>query len=180
MIASIDGAIGAYAPSPDGRRIAFVGTLHGNPERSYSQPDLWVANMGGAPRNLTAAYDFDVNGAIGGDQRAPRGQHPAGPVWSSDGRSILIKVGEQGDANLVRIDVRIDAATARVEPLTRGHHEVISYSADRRGNRFAAVLSSATAVGDLHIIDVSSPAAPKKLTGFNDALLCELTVTDPE
>ena len=102
--------------------------------------------MGGAPRNLTAAYDFDINGAIGGDQRAPRGQHPAGPVWNSDGRSIFIKAGEQGDANLVRID----AATARVEPLTRGHHEVISYSADRRGGRFAAVLSSATAVGDLH------------------------------
>ena len=56
----------------------------------------------------------------------------------------------------------------------------MSYSADRRGGRFAAVLSSATAVGDLHIIDVSSPAAPKKLTGFNDALFGELTVTDPE
>ena len=180
VIASIDGSIGAYAPSPDGRRIAFVGTLQGNPERSYSQPDLWVADMGGAPRNLTAAYDFDINGGIGGDQRAPRGQHPAGPVWSSDGRSILIKVGEQGDANLVRIDVRIDAATARVEPLTRGRHEVISYSADRRGERFAAVLSSATAVGDLHVIDASSPAAPKKLTGFNDALFGELTVTDAE
>ena len=45
--ASIDGRIGAYALSPDGKRVAFVGILHGSPERSYSQPDLWVAELGG-------------------------------------------------------------------------------------------------------------------------------------
>ena len=54
-VASIEGSIGAYALSPDGKRVAFVGTLVGNPERSYTQPDLWVAELGsGTPRNLTA------------------------------------------------------------------------------------------------------------------------------
>ncbi len=37
VIASIDGGIGDYAIAPDGKRIAFVGTLHGTPERSYCQ-----------------------------------------------------------------------------------------------------------------------------------------------
>ena len=46
-----------------------------HPVRSYSQPDLWVVDAapGSTPRNLTASYDFDVSGGIGGDQAAPRG-----------------------------------------------------------------------------------------------------------
>src|SRR4029453_7915142 len=55
-IATIDGNIGAYAIAPDGKRIAFVGTAHGNPVRSYSQPDLWVLDApGGTPRHLTSS-----------------------------------------------------------------------------------------------------------------------------
>ena len=50
-IASIDGSIGSWAESPDGRSLAFIGRLHGQPERSFSQPDLWVvAAAGGAAR----------------------------------------------------------------------------------------------------------------------------------
>ena len=128
-IASIEGSIGAYAQSPDGKRLAFVGTLHGEPERSYSQPDLWVVDLpGGTPRNLTASYDFDVNGSVGGDQRSPRGQLPAEPVWTPDGRSIIVKVGEQGNANLVRVD----AASGQMTPLTKGSQEIIGLHRGRR------------------------------------------------
>jgi dipeptidyl aminopeptidase/acylaminoacyl peptidase len=176
-IASIDGTIGSYAPSPDGRRVAFVGALHGAPERSYTQPDLFVANVAevGAPRNLTAAYDFDIDGGLAGDQRAPRGQHPAGPSWTGDGRSLLIKAGRQGETNLARVDVD----SGRVEPVTQGSHEVMSYTADASGQKLAFVLSSATAVGDLHAIDGAS-ATPRKLTTFNDELFGQLAIPEPE
>ena len=177
MVVSIDGAIGPYALSPDGKRLAFVGTLAGNPERSYSQPDLFVVDLpSGTARNLTATYDFDVNGGIGGDQRAPRGAHPAGPVWSRDGRSIIIKVGEQGNANLVKVD----AASGRMEPLTSGNQEVMSYTADTNAQHFAFVRSTATVVGDLHLLDTSKPGAPAKLTTFNDELFGQLTMNEPE
>jgi Tol biopolymer transport system component len=43
-IAAIDGSIGNLSVSPDGKRIAFVGTLRGKPIRSYSQPDLFVVD----------------------------------------------------------------------------------------------------------------------------------------
>ena len=111
--------IGAYAFSPDGKRAGLRRRRsHGNPERSYTQPDLWVVDIpGGAPRNLTAGYDFDINGGLGGDQRAPRGQlaersrlEPRRPRRSS------INVGEQGNANLKRVDVasgKIDAGDPR-------------------------------------------------------------------
>ena len=74
--------------SPDGKRIAFVGTLRGTPIRSYSQSDLWVTDAapGSTPKNLTADYDFDIAGGIGGDQAAPRGQNRKPIVWSKDRR----------------------------------------------------------------------------------------------
>jgi len=175
-LASIDGSIGAFALTADGRRIAFVGTLHGEPERSYSQPDLWVVDRpGGTPRNLTAGYDFDVNGSVGGDQRAPRGQLPADPAWSPDGRSILIKVGEQGNANLVRVD----AGTGQVTPLTKGRQEIVGYTADTAAAHLAVVRSTATVIGDLEVVTAASGVS-KKLTGFNDALAAQLTMTEPE
>ncbi len=177
-VASIDGTIVAYTPSPDGSRIAFVGVPEVTPERSYDQPDLFVIeNRATAPRNLTATYDFDMNGSIGGDQRAPRGQHPAGPIWTADGKSLVIRAGRQGNSHIVRIDV----ASGRVTEW-RGaqHHDVMSYTADSTGTTLAAVISSATTVGDLYVMDGSLTASPKKLTTFNDELFGELEMSEPE
>jgi dipeptidyl aminopeptidase/acylaminoacyl peptidase len=177
LVASIDGSIVAYAEAPDGRRLALVGIPHGSPERSYSQPDLFVIDRpGGVPRNLTATYDFDIGGSIGGDQRAPRGQHPAQPVWSRDGRSVLVKAGEQGDANLLGIEV----ASGKLDPITKGRHELMSYTADAAGRMVAFVLSTPTVVGDLHVLDTASGGVPRKLTTFNDALFSQLTMNEPE
>ena len=108
-----------------GRQVlAFVGASNGTPERSYDQPDLFVtiADGSGAPRNLTAEYDFDINGSVGGDQRAPRGGRAAGPIWSADGKSIIIVAGEQGDANLIRVDVATGAVVAGLQG--RSHRAV--------------------------------------------------------
>ena len=176
LVASIDGSIGQYAPSPDGRRIAFVGRLHGNPERSYSQPDLFVVDVpDGTPRNLTAGYDFDIAAGIGGDQRAPRGGHPANPVWSRDGRTIFIRAGEQGDANIKRVD----AATGRMEAVTTGRQDVMSYTSDEAAGRMAMVISTQTVIGDLHLLDAASGTS-KRLTAFNEALFGQLTLSEPE
>ncbi|MDP2321954.1 MAG: S9 family peptidase [Acidobacteriota bacterium] len=175
-VASIDGGIGAYALSPDGSRVAFVGTLAGNPERSYSQPDLWVADLsGGAPKNLTADYDFDIGGGLGGDQRAPRGGSPAPIVWNSAGNSVIVRVGEQGNANLKRIDV----ASGKVEPLTSGRQDVMSYTANHDARHVAFVRSTPMVVGDLHAIGVTTGAL-SKLTSFNDELFSNITQSEPE
>src|SRR6185503_6630440 len=115
-VAAIEGGINSVSVSPDGGRIAFVGALRGKPIRSYSQADLWVtdATPGSTPKNLTAAYDFDISGGIGGDQAAPRGQNRKPIVWSKD--SLLVVSAEKGSANLKRISI----ATGAVEPLTDG------------------------------------------------------------
>ena len=180
-VASIDGTIGDYAFGPDGKRIAFVGTLHGKPVRSYSQADLWVADLpsltgaAGAPRNLTAAYDFDIDGGLGGDQRAPRGAAPSGPVWTRDGRAVLIKAGEQGDVNLKRIDV----ASGTVDAVTKGQHDVMAYTADDTGQKLALIRSTQTVLGDVNLVDAST-GTMSTLTSFNDDLFKTLTLSEPE
>ena len=176
-IVDIDGPIGEFAFSPDGRRIAFRGVLNGRPARSYDQPDLFVVERtpGSAPRNLTADYDYDVGSGLTGDQRAPRAASPAVLAWTKDGRSIVTGTAERGRANLMSFD----AASGRASPLTTGDHEVMSSAATPDASRFALVISTPTAVGDLFVLDAAS-GQPRQLTRFNDALFSELTLTAPE
>jgi dipeptidyl aminopeptidase/acylaminoacyl peptidase len=177
-VASINGTIGSVKPSPDGRLLAFVGTANGTPQRSYDQADLFVASAdgSGAPRNLTAQYDFDINGGIGGDQAAPRGGRSAGPIWSADGKSIVVVSGERGDANLARVD----ASSGAVTPLSPGQQAVQSYSTAADGHTFALVISTATAIGDVFTLDAASAGAPRQITHVNDALFAGLDVPQPE
>ncbi|MEO6212021.1 MAG: S9 family peptidase [Vicinamibacterales bacterium] len=175
VVASIDGGIGAFAQSPDGKRVAFIGTLNGNPERSYSQSDLWVTDMGGRPRNLTEKYDFDLGGSVGGDQRAPRGGQPASPLWTPDAESLIVRVGEQGDANIVRVN----AGSGRMDPIAKGTHDVMSYTSDAAVKSIAFVRSTATVLGDLHVVSAAGGTS-KKLTSFNDELFNNLTMNEPE
>ena len=178
-VASINGSISGPRPSPDGKWLAFAGTLYGTPERSFDQTDLFVAPVDGsaAPRNLTATYDFDIGGSVGGDQRAPRGGGSAGPIWSADGKAIVTVAGERGNAVLVRVDV----AAAAVSPVYAASHTVQSYTASRDASRLVAVTSTQTNVNDLFVLDTAAGgASAKQITRVNDALFSQLTLSEPE
>jgi dipeptidyl aminopeptidase/acylaminoacyl peptidase len=176
-VLSIDGGIGNFSFSPDGHRIAFHGFPFINPERSYDQTDLFVADLtpGAQAKNLTASFDSDVLAGLAGDQHAPRGGRPQPIVWSRDGRSIIAAVGERGRVNLRRFDT----ATGAVEPLTTGDQEVASYTATPDGSRLAAVVSTPTVIGDLYVVD----AATGKMTPLvrpNEELFSGLDLTTHE
>ena len=178
LAASIDGTIGEFALSADGKRVAFQAVPRGEPVRSYDQPELYVADVGGAtpPRLLTGAYDGDVGASLTGDQRAPRGGFSAGPVWSRDARSIFVRTADHGRANLHRIDL----ASGRLDALTTGDQEVLAYTATSDADRLALVISTPTEVGDLFVLDTAGTAAPRRLTRFNEALFSELQIATPE
>ena len=178
-VASIEGTIADVSPSPDGKRIAFVGTLHGNPERSYSQPDLFVmdANPGSAPKNLTAGYDYEINGGIGGDQAAPRGQNAKPIVWSKDGASLIVVSAEKGSANFKRVTI----ATGKVDPLTDGPQDVVSFSATPDASTIAATLSTQTNIGDIARIPVGAGLShPTAITHVNADLFKDIKQSEPE
>lgn len=178
-VGSIDGTIGHFAFSPDGTRIAFVGSLHGKPVRSYSQPDLFVTDAvpGSTPRNLTAAYDFDIGGGISADQHAPRGGQPSGVIWSRDGASLLAVSAEHGRANLKRVSI----ATGKVDPFADGDQETIAYTASADNSKIAALISTATSIGDLFVADATRSAATlAQVTRVNDELFSTLALSAPE
>ena len=178
-ITGIDGAIRQMALSPDGTRMAFAGSIElgkDGVERSYSQPDLFITSLqpGSKPKNLTANYDFDIAGGIGGDQAPPRGGGPSGPFWSSDGRFVYVDSAEEGRSNLKRID----AETGKVEPLTEGDHDIFSYSATPNAAKAALLISTPTNIGDLFVLDVAGRKM-SQLTNINQDLFSKLSLTEP-
>jgi dipeptidyl aminopeptidase/acylaminoacyl peptidase len=179
-IASIDGGIGSVAIAPDGKRIAFTGNLNAKPLRFYDQNDLFVmdASAGAAPRNLTAGYDYDIEGGLTADQQPPRAGNGGGIIWSRDGRSIIVVTTENGRANLKRFSV----ADGKVDSLTTGDQDVESYTANADGSKLVALVSTPVNIGDLFILDASRVPLPasRQITHVNDALFSTLDVSSPE
>jgi dipeptidyl aminopeptidase/acylaminoacyl peptidase len=172
---TIDGPIGEYALAADGRRVAFVGFENPKPPRSYDQPDLFLAELGGGPvRNLTAGFDSDVASGITGDQRAPRGGLETPVVWRDAG-SLVVKVAREGRGSLRTFLTAGDA----VKELTDGAQDVLGYSASADGATFAVVVSTPTVVGDLFLLDARRRET-RALYRPNAALFSTLNLTGPE
>ena len=179
-VAGIEGPLSGLSLSPDGSRMSFVGEINsgeGKEERSFSQPDLFVTSVepGSTPRNLTGKYDFDIGSGPGGDQAPPRGGGRSKAMWSPDGRTIIVVSGEQGKANLKRVDVE----TGEVTPVTKGDFALYSWSVTSDGARIAALISTTTNIGDLYILN-SKSGDMKQITHVNGDLFSKLNLSEPE
>ncbi|MGC2626485.1 MAG: hypothetical protein WA269_06575, partial [Candidatus Udaeobacter sp.] len=74
---------GALSLSPDGKQVAFVAATN-QPINSYTEPDLWVLDLSpnAKPRNITADFDFDIDGFVIGDSSSPRAGGANKPIWT--------------------------------------------------------------------------------------------------
>jgi dipeptidyl aminopeptidase/acylaminoacyl peptidase len=169
-VARIDGAAFEIALSPDGRKLTFMGQ-DAKPVQSYKKQDLWVMDLGGKPHKLTADYDWDIDGGILGDQEPPRGGGGTRPVWSADGKSIMLVIAKQGRANVERID----AETGKASPVTSGDQAIEAFSSN--GTKVVAEISTPVMINDLFLIGDGSK---KRLTDVNAKLFGELNLTMPE
>jgi dipeptidyl aminopeptidase/acylaminoacyl peptidase len=176
-VASIDGPLRSITINSSGTSIAAVGFENVKPQRSYEQPDLFVAAVkGGTARNLTARYDYDVAAGLTGDQKAPRGAPPSSsPVFSTDGRFLFTLAAEEGRTNIVRVEVE----TGKVDKVTSGDHDVSAFTMSSDGLKAAALISTPTNIGDLHVIDIKSGNV-RRLTHVNEELFSQLRLTEPE
>ncbi|HEX5874713.1 MAG TPA: S9 family peptidase [Pyrinomonadaceae bacterium] len=172
---SLDMGAGAFTLSPDGKQMAFIGSVT-KPVRSYSQPDLWVMDMtpGAKPRNLTANFDYDIGSGLTGDNVAPRGGGGSLPVWSTDARSITVVYAKEGKTNLGSFDV----ASGRLTDVTTGNHAIVNYRAVPDVSKFVLLISTPTRIGDLFLLEKGGQ--PKQLTRINDELFAKLNLTEPE
>jgi dipeptidyl aminopeptidase/acylaminoacyl peptidase len=169
------GGIGGMTLSPDGNRVAFIGSVQ-QPVRSYSQPNMWVLDLTAPsePVNLTTKHDFDVGSGVGGDNRAPRGSGRSPAFWTNDGTHIINVAAKQGRAILVSID----AKTGEVAELTRGNQAVEEFAASADGNTVVVDVSTPTMLDELFV--VGKDGSQRQITNLNGALFSELNLTEPE
>jgi dipeptidyl aminopeptidase/acylaminoacyl peptidase len=179
IVAKLEFGASGLTISPDGKKLAFQGDEQPLAKpRSHQQPDMFVMDIDGkgAPKNLTANYDYEVGGGVGGDNTAPRGAGRSGPVWTADGKSIIDVVGKQGSALLVSID----ASTGAVKELTAEKQAVVGFAAKPDGTKMLALISTPIAVGDLFSVAPDGSKTQTQLTDVNKELFSKLNLTMPE
>ena len=175
-LTSLDMGAGNFALSPDGKKLAFVGSAN-QPVNSYSQPDLWVMDVApnAQPRNLTKDFDYDVSSGVGGDNTAPRGGGGNPLVWTADGSGIITVYAKEGKANVGEFN----ATTGKETDRTQGDHAIVSFRAAPDASKFVYLISTPTRVGDLFWVEQQGRDA-KPLTHLNDELFSKLNLTEPE
>jgi dipeptidyl aminopeptidase/acylaminoacyl peptidase len=178
---------GALALSPDGKRVAFLAATN-QPINSYTEPDLWVLDLlpNAKPQNLTANFDFDIDGFIIGDSAPPRAGGLNKPIWTPDGKGLIEVCSKEGKRNLALFDVpaagMADAGKSnRVQELTSGNQDIMTFRLTPDGSKLVYVISTPTRINDLFVLGDATPgASPKQLTNVNDELFSKLNLTEPE
>ncbi|HEY6854350.1 MAG TPA: S9 family peptidase, partial [Gemmatimonadales bacterium] len=174
-VIDIDGPVTAPVLAPAGGGWAFRGFVNPPRPRSYQEQDIYVWR-GGKLTNLTADYDFDVNGSVLGDQAPPRGGEGSSPIiWAADGKSVITATTEHGRSNLVRFDATTGART----PLTTGDHAVLAYTATPDARTFALTIGDPTHLPDVYVLDAQTKKLTQ-LTHANDSLFAKLQLGTPE
>ncbi len=151
VVADINGPIGAFAESADGR-IAAVGGFR-DQTLSYYRSQLMLFE-GPWPRTsaklVTAEVDFDFGSDdIAGDMHPPRGGGAKPLAFSADGREVYGVLCKHGAGRLVKID----CASGAVTELTDAAHEIVVGSATPDARRFALTVGDVTRPGDLCLYD---------------------------
>src|SRR5579859_6146645 len=174
-LATIPMGIGDLTLSPDGRRVAFHGSVT-QPVLSHSQSDLWVMDLvaNAQPRNLTADYDYDMGDGVFGDNSAPRGGNGSTLHWSPDGRSLYDKVNRQGRTPIVRVD----AQSGAVSELTHGDQAIMDFAVTPDARSIVALISTPVTIGDLFTI--GADGSQTRITDFNHKLWAQLNLTAPD
>jgi dipeptidyl aminopeptidase/acylaminoacyl peptidase len=126
-LASMAGDADRPAFSPDGRRLAFVGTDVDDPPDDLA-PQLFVMDLpSGAPRSLTAALDRPVGEWAWAD--LVMAAEDPGPRWLPDG-SLAVIVADRGRNLPYRVTLD-GTAEPMIDPATRLAAAGIAAGADR-------------------------------------------------
>lgn len=114
--------------SPDGKRIAYTSTRHGNQELYVAAPD------GKDEMRLTSDPAIDAH-----------------PAWSPDGRRLAFATNRWGDLEIATIDANGENLTRLTE--SRGLDDYPAWSPD---GKQLALTSNRTGNLEIHVLDVAS------------------------
>jgi acylaminoacyl-peptidase len=146
-------------PSPDGKRIAYLG--HDWKFQSYTVNHLYLMNADGTGhKNLTPNLDRDVRN----------------PQWTWDGKAIYFLVDERGNTQLYSCDVEsgaVKAVTSGVQQLGQGGQGAGGFTM-ANNLMVATVRSTPENPGDLVVVPAyrQNPQSTR-LTSANDSLMMQ-------
>jgi acylaminoacyl-peptidase len=145
-------------PSPDGKRIAYLG--HDWKFQSYTVNHLYLMNADGSnQKNLTASLDRDVRS----------------PHWSWDGKMIYFLVDDHGNTQVYSAAAdtgEVKAITSGLQQLGGGGPGGEGFTIARNA-MIATVRSTPTEPGDLVALSADRQGTPTRLTSVNDSLLAQ-------
>ncbi len=170
----IDYAFGLPAFSPDGSRIAVIGS--DRPGTAVNDQIWTIPAGGGTPTNHTRAWDrsFGDSGMsdvyVGSDVR---------PVWTPDGRSVLMLASDSGATHVYRADLGDGAGgEAAVTAVTSGDRRIAAFGV--LGNdpgRMVLMSGEPHRPFELRVVGVGTDT---ELTSHNQAFLDEVYLSPAE
>lgn len=162
--------------SPDGQWIAYFDHQYG--ETNACNDEVWlIPTEGGEARKLTGLLDRSTANWIGTDVKWDAGVHQ--PTWSKDGRFIYFLVTEGGNCWIYRVEVK----TGIVEPVITGDRLVVTSFAmhdDGVEPFLVYVAAHPQSSGDIYVESLGGNQEKRQLTDFNQALVSELALSEPE
>ena len=149
--------------SPDGKYIAFRG--HDLSWGLTTHYKIWLLDVGSAEIRLLTDIDLDVVNAMNSDVRGPTSSRKV--QWV--GEHIYFALAEGGSVGLYRVDL-----DGNIEAVIKGDFTVEDYSV-------ADDLISLTIMNSVEPPEVYiySEAGLKKVTGFNEGLLNQVSLNRP-
>jgi dipeptidyl aminopeptidase/acylaminoacyl peptidase len=151
-------------PSPDGKKIAYVG--HDWKFQSYSVNNLYVMNADGSDQRLLAAkHDRDVRS----------------PHWSADSKTVYFLSDDHGASQLysATLDGRVERLTSAKARLGSGYAASDAFTMSENG-LVATTRSTPQEPADIVAISVRNPAAHTRVTQANDSLMASRKLGEVE
>jgi len=160
-------SIADLSVSPDGATLTFVG--YDRPQELAADNELYVMPVdGGKPRCVTLGFNRSLLEGVGSDLRVAT---PSSiPIWS--GVYIYFVTTDTPHCNVYRAHVE----TGEVETVVGGR-TVDGFSLSGDGSRMAYIAMDNTHPCELYLRENGED---KRLSGFNDKLLDELSLVEPE
>ncbi|HEY3782308.1 MAG TPA: S9 family peptidase [Fimbriimonadaceae bacterium] len=171
------GTKGSLRWSPDGKSFAYVGHADEEDPWGVRNNRLWkVSAEGGEPVCLTPDDDYCLS--VGTLSDTKDASFSGTVVWSPDSKAVYVSVGWHGEVQIGYVQVDKPGC---VTLLTHGKHVLGFGNVSKDGEKFGASYSDALHLNEAAVYDLSKhEEAPKVLTHFNDELLSQLKLAEPE